>query len=68
MFWWKAPFGAFHRRRVDSHFSDVKDVYHAEWNRLDPAATVKTILQEYRKKKGKIEHYVDIKEPKLWSM
>jgi len=53
---------------VDDHFSDVKDVNYAEWNRLDPAATVKTILQEYRKKKSKIKDYVEIKDPNLWSL
>ncbi len=52
---------------VDNHFSDVKDVNYAEWDRLDPAATVRTILQEYRKKRARIENYVDITDPELWS-
>ena len=51
---------------VDSQFSDVKDVNHVEWSRLDPAGAVKIILQEYKKKKSRIKGYVDIEEPKLW--
>jgi len=27
---------------IDSQFSDVKDVNHAEWSRLDPAGAIKT--------------------------
>jgi len=41
-------------------------VNHVEWSRSDPAGAVKTILQEYRKKKSRIKGYVDIEEPKLW--
>lgn len=51
---------------VDSQFSDVKDVNHVEWSRLDPAGAIKIILQEYRKKKSKIKSYADIEEPDLW--
>jgi len=51
--------------KIDNHFSNIKGVYYAEWNRLDPAATVKTIWREY-KKKSKITGYVEIKEPMLW--
>jgi hypothetical protein len=51
---------------VDNQFSDIKDVNHAEWSRLDPAGAVKIILQEYKKKKPRIKGYVDIEEPKLW--
>jgi hypothetical protein len=51
---------------VDSQFSDVKDVNHVEWSRLDPAGAIKIILQEYKKKKSKIKGYADIKEPDLW--
>jgi nucleoside 2-deoxyribosyltransferase len=43
---------------VDSHFSNVKDLNYAEWNRLDPAGTVKLILQEYRKKKSKLQTFI----------
>lgn len=51
---------------MDSHFSDVKDINHATWNRSDPADAVRIVLQEYKKKKASIKDYVDIKEPKLW--
>jgi len=51
---------------IDNHFSDVKGVNYAVWNRLDPAAAVNTIWQEYKKKKSKIKDYVEIKEPVLW--
>jgi hypothetical protein len=51
---------------VDSQFSNVKDVNHVEWSRIDPAGAVKIILQEYKKKKPRIKGYVDIEEPKLW--
>lgn len=51
---------------IDSHFSDVKGVNYAVWNRLEPAATVKIIWQEYKKKKSKIRDYVEIKEQGLW--
>jgi hypothetical protein len=53
---------------IDSHFSDVKGVNYAVWNRLDPAATVKVIYQEYKKKKSKIKDYVEIEEQVLWDM
>jgi hypothetical protein len=51
---------------IDSHFSDIKGVNYAVWNRLAPEATVKTIWQEYKKKKSQIRDYVEIKEPVLW--
>jgi len=51
---------------IDSQFSDVKDVNHVEWSRLDPAGAIKIILQEYKKKKSRIKGYLDIKEPELW--
>ncbi len=51
---------------IDSHFSDIKGVNYALWNRLDPANTVKTIWQEYKKKKSKIKDYVEVKEQGLW--
>jgi hypothetical protein len=51
---------------VDTQFSNVKDVNHAEWSRLDPAGTIRIILQEYKKKKSKIKSYVDIRDPVLW--
>jgi hypothetical protein len=52
---------------IDSHFSDIKGVNYAIWNRLNPAGAVKTILQEYKKKKSKIKDYVEIGEPGLWA-
>jgi hypothetical protein len=51
---------------IDSHFSDIKDINHVEWSRQDPAAAIRIILQEYRKKKSKIDGYVEIAEPELW--
>jgi hypothetical protein len=53
---------------IDSHFSDIKDVNYAEWSRLDPVATIKTLVQEYRKKKTKIKDFIEISEPVLWPM
>lgn len=53
---------------VDSHFSNVKDVAYAEWDRLKPAETVKLILDEYDKKRARIERYVTIEIPDLWSI
>jgi hypothetical protein len=52
---------------IDSHFSDIKGVNYAIWNRLNPAGAVRTILQEYKKKKSKIKEYVEIVEPGLWA-
>jgi len=52
---------------VNTHFSNVKSIAYAEWNRLDPADAVKKIVQEYKKKKARIKDYIEIKEPQLWS-
>ena len=52
---------------VDSHFSDVKGVNYAVWNRADPVTTIKTVWQEYRKKKAKIRGYQEIEERGLWA-
>lgn len=52
---------------MDSHFSNVKDLTCAEWDRDDPASAVKTILHEYRKKREKIKNFIDITDPELWS-
>jgi len=51
---------------IDRHFSNVKDMNYAEWNRSDPAGAVRTILEEYRKKRSRIREFEDIVEPKLW--
>ena len=51
---------------VDSQFSNVQDINHAEWSRLDPAGAIKTILQEYRKKKSRIKSDEDLEEPERW--
>jgi len=51
----------------DIHFSDIKGMNYAVWSRLSPAGTIRTIWQEYKKKKSKIPDYVEIKEPKLWA-
>jgi hypothetical protein len=50
---------------LDKHFSDAKDVYCAPWNRFEIKKTVRTIWEEYRKKKDEISDYIDIPEPKL---
>ena len=52
---------------INSHFSNVKGINHAEWNKVDCESTIRIILQEYKKKKAKIKRYVEIKEPSLWS-
>lgn len=51
---------------VDTHFSNVKSIAHVQWDKSDATATVKVILQEYRKKKNKIKEYVEIRDPQLW--
>lgn len=51
---------------VDAHFSDIKGVNYAKWSRLKPADTIRTVWQEYRKKKSNIAGYVEIKESRLW--
>ena len=51
---------------LDKCFSDVKDVNYARWNRFDLAGSVKIVWEEYRKKKDKIEGYIEIEEPRLW--
>ena len=50
---------------LDSHFSDVKDINYAVWNRFEIRGTVRKIWEEYRKKKGEIEGYIEIPEPAL---
>ncbi len=50
---------------LDRHFSDCKDVYCAPWNRFEIKQTVRTIWEEYKKKKDEISGYIDIPEPKL---
>ncbi len=49
----------------DRHFSDVKDINYAGWNRFEIRGTVRRIWEEYRKKKGEIESYIEIPEPAL---
>jgi len=51
---------------LDTQFSDVKDVNYAKWNRFDLQETVKVVWEEYNKKKGDIEGFVEIEESKLW--
>jgi hypothetical protein len=51
---------------VDKQFSDVKDLNYAIWKRFSIKETVKIIWDEYCKKKGKMEAYIEIQEPKLW--
>jgi hypothetical protein len=50
---------------LDKHFSDAKDIYYAPWNRFEIKKTVRTIWEEYRKKKDEISGYIDIPEPKI---
>lgn len=50
---------------LDKHFSDVKDVNCAEWNRFEIRGTVRRIWEEYRKKKKEIPGYIEIPEPAL---
>jgi hypothetical protein len=51
---------------LDKHFSDVKDVNYAIWNRFEIKETVRRVWEEYRKKRDEIPGYVDIPEPRLW--
>jgi hypothetical protein len=50
---------------LDKHFSDVKDINYAVWNRFEIKKTVRTIWEEYKKKKDEIKGYIEIPEPKL---
>jgi hypothetical protein len=50
---------------VDRHFSDTKDRYHVSWSRFEIRKTVKTIWEEYRKRKAEIHGYIEIPEPKI---
>jgi nucleoside 2-deoxyribosyltransferase len=50
---------------LDKHFSDVKDINYATWNRFEIKKTIHTIWEEYRKKKDEIRDYIDIPEPNL---
>lgn len=51
---------------LDTHFSNIKDVNCATWDRSDPRGTIKRLWQEYAKKKDKIEAYVKVSEFELW--
>ena len=51
---------------VDSHLSNVKDINYAEWDRLDPQASLEVIVSEYEKKRSAIPSYSSILIPKLW--
>jgi hypothetical protein len=50
---------------LDTQLSNLKDLYHAPWNRFDVKGTLKLVWEEYRKKKSEIERYVEIPEPNL---
>jgi hypothetical protein len=50
---------------LDKHFSDVKDINYETWNRFEIKKTIRTIWEEYKKKKDEISGYIDIPEPKL---
>lgn len=51
---------------VDSHLSNIKDINYAEWDRLDPQATLHTIAAEYEKKRDAIKNYQSLLVPQLW--
>lgn len=51
---------------VDLHFSDVKDVYYASWDRFSVRAILKTIREEFKKKRNEIKPYVEIPEGIVW--
>jgi hypothetical protein len=51
---------------MDSQFSNVKDLFYATWRRFRIQETVRSVWEEYRKKKEQIAGYADIPEPKLW--
>jgi hypothetical protein len=50
---------------LDTQLSNLKDLYHAPWNRFDVKATINLVWLEYCKKKDEIKGYVEIPEPKL---
>ena len=51
---------------LNTQFSNIKDVYFAEWNRFDLENTVNLVWEEYNKKKDEIQGFIEIEEPKLW--
>jgi hypothetical protein len=51
---------------INSHFSNVKDVNYALWDRLHPGDTIKMLLAEYKKKKNKIKNYIEVSDSDLW--
>jgi hypothetical protein len=51
---------------VDSHLSNIKDINYAEWDRVDPQATLHTIAQEYEKKRDVIKNFQSLVVPQLW--
>lgn len=50
---------------LDTQLSNLKDLYHAPWNRFDVKGTLKLVWSEYRKKRDEIKGYVEIPEPDL---
>jgi hypothetical protein len=48
---------------LDTQLSNLKDLYHAPWNRFDVKGTLKLIWVEYGKKKDEIRGYIEIREP-----
>ena len=51
---------------VDSHLSNIKDINYAEWDSLDPQASLEVIASEYEKKRSVIPSYSSILVPQLW--
>jgi hypothetical protein len=51
---------------VDLQFSNVKDVNYATWDRFSVRATLKTIRDEFKKKRNEIEPYIEIPEGIVW--
>lgn len=50
---------------LDIQMSNLKDLYHAPWNRFDVKSNLKAVWAEYTKKKTDIEGYVEIPEPTI---
>lgn len=51
---------------VDLQFSNVKDVNYVTWDRFSVRATLRTIRDEFRKKRSEINPYIEIPEDIVW--
>ena len=49
---------------LNTQFSNVKDVNYATWQRYSFLSTMKTLWEEFSKRKAEIKPYIEIPEPK----